>query len=366
MNSRRAYEILELEPGAAYEMIRRQYKMLALKYHPDKNCAINAADKYREIKEAHDLLCADTSPLDRCTSDRCTSDRCTSDRCTSDRNSTDRCTSDRCSTDRNSTDRCTSDPLSLFSRFKSSSTYARTASNFFEMIYNDEHFQRHVFHPLLMKLAGSCEDKSVEMFEKMDRQKAKKLYDILIQYQETLHLSDDFFVRIHKIIEAPIDDIDDIDNIDNIDNNLDINDDTNIIMLNPNIDDLIDQSVYKLKLANGTTIIVPLWHRELEYDGVLVNCIPELPKDICLDEYNNIHVQCRMKIGDLLDKKTVGIQVGSYNIEVQVSDLRFVSKQMVNIIGRGIPVPDDVDIFNVSQISSIYVHIEISNAHIIS
>ena len=335
MNSRRAYEILELEPGAAYEMIRRQYKMLALKYHPDKNCAVNAADKYREIKEAHDLLCADTSPLDR-----------------------------------NTADRCTSDPVSLFSRFKSSSTYARTASNFFEMIYNDEHFQRHVFHPLLMKLAGSCEDKSVEMFEKMDRQKAKKLYDILIQYQETLHLSDDFFVRIRKIIEAPTDDIDDniddIDNIDNIDNNIDINDDTNIIMLNPNIDDLIDQSVYKLKLANGTTIIVPLWHRELEYDGVLVNCIPELPKDICLDEYNNIHVQCRMKIGDLLDKKTVGIQVGSYNIEVQVSDLRFVSKQMVNIIGRGIPVPDDVDIFNVSQISSIYVHIDISNAHIIS
>jgi curved DNA-binding protein CbpA len=344
MNSRRAYEILELEPGAAYEMIRRQYKMLALKYHPDKNCAANAADKYREIKEAHDLLCADTSPLDRNTSDRCSTDRNSTDR-----NSTDRCTSDR----------CTSDPLSLFSRFKSSSTYARTASNFFEMIYNDEHFQRHVFHPLLMKLAGSCEDKSVEMFEKMDRQKAKKLYDILIQYQETLHLSDDFFVRIHKIIEAPIDDIDDIENND-------INDDTNIIMLNPNIDDLIDQSVYKLKLANGTTIIVPLWHRELEYDGVLVNCIPELPKDICLDEYNNIHVQCRMKIGDLLDKKTVGIQVGSYNIEVHVSDLRFVSKQMVNIIGRGIPVPDDVDIFNVSQISSIYVHIEISNAHIIS
>jgi len=59
MNSQLAYKILELESGAEYDKIRRQYKMLALKYHPDKNIGNpdSASKKYQEIKDAHDFLC---------------------------------------------------------------------------------------------------------------------------------------------------------------------------------------------------------------------------------------------------------------------------------------------------------------------
>ena len=307
MNSQQAYKVLELEPGAAYETIRRQYKMLALKYHPDKNKADGAADKYREIKEAHDVLCSQHE-----------------------------------------------DPASngWFSKYGldktelGSSTYARAASDFFEMIYNDEQFQRRVFHPLLMRVVGSCEEKAIAMFRKMEKAKARKLYDILILYQDTLHLSADTLAKIKETIEAQA----------SLDKSLDIKD---IVVLNPNLDDLLDQSVYKLKQDNGQIVFVPLWHRELEYDGVFVDCLPTLPDNVELDEFNNIYVKYVLKVEDLWDKDRLEVRVGTRAYNLDVGPSRLVSRQTVRVDGLGIPVPNEADIFNVSRLSQIYAHVEI-------
>ena len=311
MNSQQAYKVLELEPGAAYETIRRQYKMLALKYHPDKNKADGAADKYREIKEAHDVLCSsEADPADP--------------------------------TDPTGTGWFTK--YGLDKTTLGSSTYARAASDFFEMIYNDEQFQRRIFHPLLMRVVGSCEEKALAMFRKMEKTKARKLYDILILYQDTLHLSADTLAKIRQIIEAPTSEA------------LDVED---IVVLNPDINDLLNQSVYKLKRGDSETLFVPLWHRELEYDGVFVDCVPTLPDNIWLDELNNIHVKCGFKVGDLWDKDGVDIQVGTRVYNLDVGLLRLVSRQTVRVDGQGIPVPNEADIFNVSRLSSVYAHVEL-------
>ena len=316
MNSQQAYKVLELEPGAAYETIRRQYKMLALKYHPDKNKADGAADKYREIKEAHDVLCiSEADPASDPTSD------------------------DGWFT-----------KYGLDKTALGSSTYARAASDFFEMIYNDEQFQRRIFHPLLMRVVGSCEEKALAMFRKMEKTKARKLYDILILYQDTLHLSADTLAKIRQIIEAQT------LSEATLSEALDVED---IVVLNPDIDDLLNQSVYKLKRGDSETLFVPLWHRELEYDGVFVDCVPTLPDNIWLDELNNIHVKCGFKVGDLWDKDGVDIQVGTRVYNLDVGLLRLVSKQIVEIDGEGIPVPNEADIFNVSRLSSVYAHVEV-------
>ena len=228
-----------------------------------------------------------------------------------------------------------------------SSTYARVASDFFEMIYNDEQFQRRIFHPLLMRVVGSCEEKALAMFRKMEKTKARKLYDILILYQDTLHLSADTLAKIRQIIEAQT-----------LSEALDVED---IVVLNPDIDDLLNQSVYKLKRGDSETLFVPLWHRELEYDGVFVDCVPTLPDNIWLDVLNNIHVKCGFKVGDLWDKDGVDIQVGTRVYNLDVGLLRLVSKQTVRVDGdgQGIPVPNEADIFNVSRLSSVYAHVEI-------
>jgi hypothetical protein len=344
MNSQLAYKILELEPGAEYEKIRRQYKMLALKYHPDKNIGNpeSASKKYQEIKEAHDFLCG-----------------------MGEANFT----------------------------AKKGNTYIRTASDFFEMIYNDEQFQRRIFHPLLMRVVSSCEEKAVSMFRKMDKSKAKKLYNVLLIYRDTLHLSDDILGKIGGVIDncaggaegadtdglgADTDGLDTegantvntsannctyMDEDDNYAETLGTGGafgaDSDIIVLNPDLDDLLNQSVYKLKQKDGSILIVPLWHRELEYYGGILNCSPLLPSNIWLDDFNNIHCMLRFRPCDLLNQDHKEIRIGSKTVFLNVNNLKWVSRQILHLDGSGIPVPNEADIFNVSQLSHIYAHVEI-------
>lgn len=51
------YEVLEVERGASAEEIKKSYRKLAIKYHPDKNPGDKAAEeKFKELGEAYEAL----------------------------------------------------------------------------------------------------------------------------------------------------------------------------------------------------------------------------------------------------------------------------------------------------------------------
>ena len=58
MSSNNLYDILEIKKEASHNEIKKQYKILALKWHPDKNQSnkVFAENKFKEISKAYEIL----------------------------------------------------------------------------------------------------------------------------------------------------------------------------------------------------------------------------------------------------------------------------------------------------------------------
>merc|ERR1711936_1475917 len=50
------YKSLGLEKGASYKEIKKAFRQMALKYHPDKNPDKDTSKKFREVAEAYEVL----------------------------------------------------------------------------------------------------------------------------------------------------------------------------------------------------------------------------------------------------------------------------------------------------------------------
>jgi len=67
MNLKEAYSTLELSPGAKPEEVKKKYRELTKKYHPDVNKDPGAEAKFKKINEAHSIVQSGkgTDPEDR-------------------------------------------------------------------------------------------------------------------------------------------------------------------------------------------------------------------------------------------------------------------------------------------------------------
>src|SRR3954451_16697262 len=56
MDPKGYYSMLGVSTNSTYAQIKRAYRDLALKYHPDRNNSLSAADTMKKINEAYGVL----------------------------------------------------------------------------------------------------------------------------------------------------------------------------------------------------------------------------------------------------------------------------------------------------------------------
>lgn len=198
-----------------------------------------------------------------------------------------------------------------------------------------------VIHIIIQKLTHVCESKSHDFLDKLDKDTLIKIYDVIKTNKDIFHIKDEYITKIENIINNKIQK-------------------DEVIILNPTLEDLFDNNLYRLTLDKNTYII-PLWHHELQYDNngkdLYVRCNPVLLDDIEIDETNDIHVYKSYKIHEIWGKQDIEIEIGNRIFPIEAYELKFIENQTVFILDSGISRPNVKNIYDISMLSTIYIHV---------
>jgi hypothetical protein len=206
-------------------------------------------------------------------------------------------------------------------------------SSFLNLFLNNNIFLSSIINYLL----NDYENITIQLFEGINKNVALEVYNFILKNKEILNISTDLVDKLKNII-------------------IDKYKDVNIYILKPSLDELLNDRIYKL-VIDENIYYVPLWHNELEFDGdIIVKCIPELPKNIIIDENNNIHFHLNIVFSnDLINTNNIEI---INNLQIPISKLFIKKKQSYIFPKKGISIIKEKDIYNVEERSDIIVWIE--------
>lgn len=313
MNYKRACDILEIDKqyyeNKNINEIKKKYRMLALMYHPDKNNSADASSKFQEIHEAYEYLMKykhDTYfHFDNDSSDD-------------------------------------DDDDDIESKIEKTS-YRWILYSFLKNVLKTES-GNNLFCTIIQRISNTCEKTALETLEKLDKKTLIKIHEIMQLHRDVLHFNDLFYEKIDEIIKNKVK-----------------NDEC--IILNPVLNDLFENNLYRLNI-NDDKYIIPLWHHELVYDNsgcdIYVKCNPMLAENIKIDNNNNIHVELKYSIDELLKNEKIDIGIYKEPIYFYPKDLKIKRVQTYVLKEQGISKMNPNDIFDVSKKSDIYLNIRLT------
>ena len=202
---------------------------------------------------------------------------------------------------------------------------------------------------LIKIIVEDCQELSIKMFEDLDKESAYTIYEIITTYHKAFHISVEKMALFEKIMRSKM--------------ALD-----NLVVISVSLDEMMgENNVYVLE-HEDKIFYVPLWHTELYYKlgktdntsvDLIVRCIPVTPSHIYIDTNNDIYIDIRMKIADLLEKQCIEFEVGGKNFRISAEALYIKNNQTYVLRGVGIPTINAKNMYDMSDKSSIIVNIEL-------
>lgn len=318
------FENINLNTISLYD-IKKKYRFLSLKYHPDKNLNNNTTKNFQEISEAYKYMELFIKERDN--------------KYNNDKNNYD------------IFDIFENNPLNkIFNNFDTIINNIKS-SNFNNIFFdkNDNQYEKsnhdnynkseninNIFSLLYAII------KNTKLLECIDYNISIDIINILKLYSKELG------VTVEKINE--------LEEIVNKCKSI------KIINLIPSINNLINFDLYKLEY-NNDIYYIPLWHHELIYEfdnhNLLIKINPKLDDNITINDNNDIHINITENIINIFNNKKIDIHIGNKKIVLETEKLKIKDKQIYIIKKEGIPIINNTNIYDTKEISNIVLHLNL-------
>jgi len=308
MNYTDAFRILEIDiinikhHELTLEYLKKRYRKLSLKYHPDKNGNTEeSTEKFKKINEAYNYLRIELKHLK---------------------------------------------PEEFLNENDIDDTndiYLNVLKNFIKSVMDGNYID--IIAKIVNDILNKGKQISLKIFQDLDKDIALNIYIFLSRYKSILYFSDELLENVKQMV---------IEKYDNVE----------IYRLNPSINDLIRNNFYKLYVKEQL-YLVPLWHKESYYDGcgceIITICDPELPDNIKIDDDNNLLVEIEIYAYQDLPDMIINNQYLNFNIGdelflIPLNELYLKREQYYSLKGKGL-VNIKKDLYDLSDKSDIIVKI---------
>ena len=306
MDYKLAFEILEMSPtkyeDLTYKSLKKRYRILALKYHPDKNNNTEESNEhFKKINEAYNYLRRDFDAFEF---------------------------------DEEKEEEIIDESQKM---------YLNVLKNFIKSVMDGNYID--IIAKIVNDILNKGKQISLKIFEDLDKDIALNVYIFLSRYKSILYFSDELLENVKQMV---------IQKYDNVE----------IYKLNPSVNDLLHNNFYKLYVQEHLYLI-PLWHKESYYDGsgceIIAICEPDLPNNIKIDDDNNLIVNVEISAhNDLADmiinNQNISFNIGDELFSIPLSELYLKKEHYYFLTGKGL-VNVKKDLYDLSDKSDIIVRI---------
>jgi len=313
MNHTDAFEILEIDlrvispNDITLEYLKKQYRRLALKNHPDKNNnSVESNTKFKQINESYNYLKREIHHLNPEDEDSEIDDDTPID----------------------------------------SSLYFNILRGFLNTVLEGKYTE--IISAIIRDIMAAGKKISAKLFDDLNKDTSFEIYTFLSNHRYILHLSQEVIDAVREIVVKKYDKS------------------VEVYKLNPSILDLINNNMYKL-YVNDELFLVPLWHNESYFDAsgceIIVICDPELPPGISIDDDNNILVEdvsisCADLNRAIFDGGSICVCIVDREFKIPLDKLYMKRVQYYRIKNAGLSKVKK-DIYDVSEKTDIIVKITI-------